>query len=132
MGMCKSQDFDGYLLGFMIMLSSYLLIVNCIIISFCTLTIKMVKNIIIVCNLPTIIILDIQFEKLTIFTTHICHTNHINVCQNQNYICPQLTNESTGLSHVTLSWPMAAHKTGHVTCGCSAAVMSADKLNIKL
>ena len=92
----------------------------------------MVKNIIIVCNLPTIIILDIQFEKLTIFTTHICHTNHINVCQNQNYICPPLTNESTGLGHVTLSWPMATRKIDHVTRGCSAAVMSADKLNIKL
>ena len=87
----------------------------------------MVKNIIIVCNLPTIIIiLDIQFEKLTIFTTHICHTNHINVCQNQNYICPPLTNESTGLSHVTLSWPIAGREAGHVTRGCSAAVMSAD------
>ena len=130
MGMCKSQDFDEcyyiYDNAFII------LIVNCIIISFCTLTIKMVKNIIIICNLPTIIILDIQFEKLTIFTTHICHTNHINVCQNQNYICLPLTNESTGLSQVTLSWPMAARETDHVTHGCSAAVMSADKLNIKL
>ena len=74
------------------------LIVNCIISFLYTPSMKMVNSII-VCNLPTIIILDIQFEKLTIFMTHICRTNHINVCQNQNYICPALTNESPGLGH---------------------------------
>ena len=30
--------------------------------------------------------------------THICHTNHINVCQNQNYICSHLTNQEPVLT----------------------------------
>ena len=60
--------------------------------------------------LPCFIILDIQFEKLTIFTTHICHTNHINVCQNQNYICSLLTNGEPPLNHVTSQLHAAAGK----------------------
>ena len=60
--------------------------------------------------LPCFIILDIQFEKLTIFTTHICHTNHINVCQNQNYICSLLTNGGPPLNHVTSQLHAAAGK----------------------
>ena len=36
---------------------------------------------------PNINCFHVRFVQCKIFMTHICHTNHINVCQNQIHLC---------------------------------------------
>ena len=36
---------------------------------------------------PNIKCFHVRFVQCKIFMTHICHTNHINVCQNQIHLC---------------------------------------------